>query len=193
MPIPIHTVLKNIVLYSLFSNCNDSNQYSSYLTVLTVHLKLGMIACSVYILNWCVTCVRSSISGIDSHVLNEVSGVWRCRGRNVSTYSAYWTFRGELSYRTYLETCICQSRQEKCSFQERWEEKYFCWAQDDNVRCLLCSIIHKGTHKWNIKRHYDTVLHTLETRKVINEILRKKIFFIFFQDTFLKYEYIVFF
>ena len=37
-------------------------------------------------------------------------------------------------------------------------EKYFCCAQDDNVRCLLCSIVKKGTHKCNIKRHYDTVL-----------------------------------
>ena len=27
-----------------------------------------------------------------------------------------------------------------------------------NVRCLLCSIVQKGIHKWNIKRHYDTVL-----------------------------------
>ena len=37
-------------------------------------------------------------------------------------------------------------------------EKYFCCAQDDNVRCLLCSIVQKCTHKWNIKRHYGTVL-----------------------------------
>ena len=44
------------------------------------------------------------------------------------------------------------------TFQESWEEKYFCCAQDDNVRCLLCSKVEKGTHKWNIKRHYDTVL-----------------------------------
>ena len=51
------------------------------------------------------------------------------------------------------------SKQEmKRTFQESWEEKYFCCAQDDNVRCLLCSIVQEGTHKWNIKRHYDTVL-----------------------------------
>ena len=46
----------------------------------------------------------------------------------------------------------------KRTFQESREEKYFCCAQDDNVRCLLCSIVKKGTHKWNIKRHCDTVL-----------------------------------
>ena len=46
----------------------------------------------------------------------------------------------------------------KRTFQESWEEKYFCCAQDDNVRWLLCSKVQKGTHKWNIKRHYDTVL-----------------------------------
>ena len=46
----------------------------------------------------------------------------------------------------------------KRTFQESWEEKYFCCAQDDNVICLLCSIVQKDTHKWNIKRHYDTVL-----------------------------------
>ena len=28
----------------------------------------------------------------------------------------------------------------------------------DRVRCLLCSIVQKGAHKWNIKWHYDTVL-----------------------------------
>ena len=27
-----------------------------------------------------------------------------------------------------------------------------------HVRCLLYTIVQKGTHKWNIKRHYDTVL-----------------------------------
>ena len=44
----------------------------------------------------------------------------------------------------------------KRNFQESWEEKYFCYAQDDNVRCLLCSKVQKDTHKWNNKRHYDT-------------------------------------
>ena len=44
------------------------------------------------------------------------------------------------------------------TFQEWWEEKYFCCAQDDNVRCFLRSIVQKGTHKRNIKRDYDTVL-----------------------------------
>ena len=40
----------------------------------------------------------------------------------------------------------------KRTFQESWEEKYFCYAQDDNVRCLLCLKVQKGIHKWNIKR-----------------------------------------
>ena len=44
------------------------------------------------------------------------------------------------------------------TFQELWEEKYFCCTQDDNVRYLLCSIVQKGTHKWNMKRYYNTVL-----------------------------------
>ena len=34
----------------------------------------------------------------------------------------------------------------------------FWCAQGDNVRCMLCSIVQKGTLKWNIKWHYDTVL-----------------------------------
>ena len=74
------------------------------------------------------------------------------------TSRAYWTIRGEFSLHIYFETCLCQSRQGKRTFQESWEENYFCCAQDDNVRCLLCSIVQKGTHKWIIKRHYDTVL-----------------------------------
>ena len=61
----------------------------------------------------------------------------------------------------YLLRNMSLSKQaRKRVFQESWEEKYFCCAQDDNVRCLLCSIVQKGTHKWNIKRHYDTVLCT---------------------------------
>ena len=59
----------------------------------------------------------------------------------------------------YLLRNMSQSKQErKRTFQESWEEKYFCCAQDDNVRCLLCSIVQNGTHKWNIKWQYDSVL-----------------------------------
>ena len=56
----------------------------------------------------------------------------------------------------------------KRTFQELWEEKYFCCAQDDNVRCLLSSIVQKGTHKWNIKRYYDTVLHSKSAADAAN-------------------------
>ena len=41
-------------------------------------------------------------------------------------------------------------------------------AQDDNVTCLLCSIVQKGTHKCNIKRHYDTVLCRKSTSDAAN-------------------------
>ena len=59
----------------------------------------------------------------------------------------------------YLLRNMSLSKQaRKRIFKESWEEKYFCCAQDDNVRGLLCSIVQKGTHKWNTKRHYDTVL-----------------------------------
>ena len=59
----------------------------------------------------------------------------------------------------YLLRNMSLSKQaRKHTFQESWEEKYFCCTQDDNIRCLLCSIVQKGTHKWNIKRYYDTVL-----------------------------------
>ena len=59
----------------------------------------------------------------------------------------------------YLLRNMSLSKQvRKRTFQESWEEKYFCCEQDDNVRCLLCSIVQKGTHKWNIKRHCDTAL-----------------------------------
>ena len=37
-----------------------------------------------------------------------------------------------------------------------------------NVRCLLCSIVQKGTHKWNIKRHYDTVLCSMSAADAAN-------------------------
>ena len=58
----------------------------------------------------------------------------------------------------YLLRNMSLSKQvRKRTFQESWDEKYFCCAQGDNVRCLLFSIVQKGTHKWNIKRHYDTV------------------------------------
>ena len=37
-------------------------------------------------------------AGIGSHVLDEVSRVWRCRGSKYTPiYRAYWTIRGELS------------------------------------------------------------------------------------------------
>ena len=45
----------------------------------------------------------------------------------------------------------------KRTIQESWEEKCFCYAQDDNVRWLLYSKVQKGIHKWNIRRNYHTV------------------------------------
>ena len=38
----------------------------------------------------------------------------------------------------------------------------------DNVRCLLCSIVQKGTRKYNIKPHYDTVLCTKSAADAAN-------------------------
>ena len=75
---------------------------------------------------------------------------------NTSTYSAYWTIRGELS--CLLRNMSLSKQARKRTFEESWEEKYVCCAQDDNVRCLLSSIVQKDTHKWNIRRYYDIVL-----------------------------------
>ena len=73
------------------------------------------------------------------------------------TYRAFWTIRGRTLLAYLLRNMSLSKQARKPTFQESWE-KYFCCAQDDNVRCLLCSIVQKGTHKWNIKWHYDTVL-----------------------------------
>ena len=103
-------------------------------------------------------------SGIGSHVLHEVSRVWRCRGSKYSSLPQCLHLQCILSDQgrallAYLLRNMSLSKQaRKRTFQESWEEKYFCSAQDDNVRCLLCSKVQKGAHKWNIKRHYDTVL-----------------------------------
>ena len=122
------------------------------------------IMCNLSTVDLCL----SYEAGISSHVLNEVSRVWRCRGSkciplpqcldlqcilNVQgrTLLAYFLLNMSLSKQARVAGW-------KHTFQESWEEKYFCCAQDDNVRCLLCSKVRKGTHKWNIKRHYDTVL-----------------------------------
>ena len=110
------------------------------------------------------TGLRISKSGIGSHVLNEVSRVWRCRGSKYIPLPQFLHLQSILNDQgrtllAYLLRNMSLSKQARQgTFQESWEEKYFCCAQDDNVRCLLCSKVQKGTHKWNIKRHYDTVL-----------------------------------
>ena len=62
---------------------------------------------------------------------------------------------GANSLSVFTSKPVSSKQARKRTFQESWEEKYFCCAQDDSVRCLLCLIVQKGTHKWNIKRHYD--------------------------------------
>ena len=107
---------------------------------------------------------RPCIAGIGSHVLNEVSRVWRCRGSKYCPLPQCLHLQSILNDQgrtllAYLLRDMSLSKQaRKRIFQESCEEKYFCCTQDDNVRCLLCSKVKKGTHKWNFKRHYDTVL-----------------------------------
>ena len=98
--------------------------------------------------------------GIGSHVLNEVSRVWRCRGSKYSPLpqclhlqSIYDQGQTLLAY--LLRNMSLSKQARKCTFQELWEEKYFCCAQDDHVRCLLYSTVQKGTHKWNLS---DTMI-----------------------------------
>ena len=107
---------------------------------------------------------QSTRTGIGSHVLNEVSQVWRCRGSKYTPLPQWLHLQRIVNYQVrtllaYLLGSMFLSKQtRKRTFQESWEKKYFCCAQDDNVRCLLCSKVQKVTHKWNIKVHYDTVL-----------------------------------
>ena len=91
---------------------------------------------------------------------NRKSAKQSCQSKfNITSTFYEHTLCSNLPTLPYLLRNMSLSKQaRKRAFQESWEEKYFCCAQDDNVRCLLCSIVQKGTHKWNIKRHYDTVL-----------------------------------
>ena len=113
-------------------------------------------------------------SDISSHVLNEVSHGRRCRGCKYIPLPQCLHLQSILNVQgrtllAYLVRNMFLSKQAwKRTFQESWEEKYFCCAQDDNVRCLLCSKVQKGTHKWNIKRHYDTVLCSKFTADAAN-------------------------
>ena len=103
-------------------------------------------------------------SGIGSHVLNQVSRVWLCRGSKYIPLpqclhlQSILNDQGRTLLAYLLRNLFLTKQARKRTFQESWEEKYFCCAQHDNVRGLLCSIAQKGTHKWKTKRHYDIVL-----------------------------------
>ena len=110
-------------------------------------------------------------SGIGSHVLNEVPQVWRFRGCKYVPLPQCLHLLNDQGWTllAYLLRNMSLSKQARETYiSEIVGEKYFCCAQDDNVRCLLCSIVQKGTHKWNIKLHYDTVLCSKSTADAAN-------------------------
>ena len=88
-------------------------------------------------------------SGIGSHVLNEVSRVWRCRGSKYSPLPQCLHLQSILNVQgrtllAYLLRNMSLSRQaRKRIFQESWEKYFFFCAQDGNVWNLMCSIVQK--------------------------------------------------
>ena len=93
----------------------------------------------------------TSRPGIGSHVLNEVSRVWRCRGSKYTPpfpqclhLQSILNDQGRTLLAYLLRNMSLSKQARKRTFHESWEEKYCCCAQDDNVACLLCSIVQKA-------------------------------------------------
>ena len=112
--------------------------------------------------------------GIGRHVLNEVSRVWVAGAAGVPPPPM-----PPPTVHTERSGANCPSVfTSKHVFVKAGKEMYisrivrgevFCCAQDDNVRCLLCSKVKKkGTHKWNIKPNYDNVCIPVLTLKEEN-------------------------
>ena len=105
--------------------------------------------------------ISCSKAGIGNHVLNEVPPVWRFWGCKYVPLpqclhlQCILNIQGRTLLAYLLGNMSLSKQARKRTFQESWEEKYFCCAQDDNVRCLLCSIVQKGTHKCNIMILYS--------------------------------------
>ena len=89
-------------------------------------------------------------AGIGNHVLNEVSQVLRCRvSKSIPLpqcrhRQCILNDQGRTLLAYLLRNMSLSKQARERTFQELWEEKYFCCAQDDKVRCLLCSKVKKA-------------------------------------------------
>ena len=77
---------------------------------------------------------------------------------SLNAYRAYWTIRGRtlLAYLLRNKSLSKQARETYISRIVGGEVFLLCTRWQCKI--FLCSKVQKGTHKWNIKWHYDTVL-----------------------------------